>query len=770
MKPKQLLILLVPVFFLVSCMPSRKLERDGYILGSNRIRIDNDQIPADELEGFIKQRPNQRLFGIFRFRTFVYERSKWKWLRETFGEKPVILDTTMANTSVRQMELYMAAKGYFHSQVSKEVEFQRRTADVTYLIKAGKPYRIRNIDYLISDNQLRDLILADTAASYIKRGAVFDTYKLDDERFRITTYLRNLGYFYFTRDYIIYRVDSNLNLRQKDITLEIRNPLHHDRTTGAVTEQMHLRYKINNIYFNTDFRGVMDEHLHTDTLFVPQFPDDSLKQHQFAYIYNEKLRMHPQLLNRSMFLRGGQWYNLEKSNLSFNRLSNLDITRFVNIQFKPAGIKPHYGYGLLDTYVQIARNPTQVFAIETEGTNTGGFLGIGSNLVYSNRNLLQGGELFSLKLKGALEMQQALGEDAPFFLGFNTIETGVEARLELPQLWAPVRQHRFAQHAMPRTTLIAGLNYQQRPDYTRLIANLSFGYEWRANANERHVLIPLELNSVRIFRSPEFTDWLNSLTDPRLINQYTDHLVPLLRYVYIFNNQPERMDRNFLFFRTALESSGGLINAAHRLLNTPMHNNDFHSLFGIRYAQYVRFEGDFRYYLVFTPSNQIVYRIAGGIGKPYGNSDALPVEKGFYAGGANSMRGWHIRQLGPGSFNDPANRFEKMGELWLETNLEYRFPIYSFLNGALFLDAGNIWLLRDNPDFPGGLFSWQSFANQIAVSSGIGLRVDLGFFIFRLDSGIKLKDPSRPLGTRWTSFSDFRLGDIALQFGIGYPF
>ncbi len=751
-------------------MPARKLERDRHLLNSNRIIIDNNQVPTDELEGFIKQRPNKRLFGIFRFSTWVYERSRWKWLRETFGEKPVFLDTSMVNTSVKQMELYMAAKGYFHSQVSEQVNFRRRTANVSYLIKAGEPYRIRNIDYLITDHQLREFILADTSASYIRRGSVFDTYKLDDERFRITTYLRNLGYFYFTRDYIIYRVDSNLNLRQMDLTLEIRNPLHHDRTTGVATEQRHLRYKINNIYFNTDFRVAMDDHFRSDTLFMPQDPNDTTHQYSIAYIYFDKLRINPQTLNRSMFLRGGQWYNLDNSNLSFNRLSNLDITRFVNIQFEPIDIWPQQEYGLLNTHVQIGRHPTQVFSIETEGTNTGGFLGIGSNLVYSNRNLLRGGELFTVKLKGALEMQQALGEDSPFFLGFNTIETGIEARLALPRLWAPIRQHRFAQHAMPRTTFISGLNYQQRPDYTRLIANLSFGYEWRENVNENHVLIPLEINSVRINRSQEFTNWLNTLTDPRLINQYTDHLIPLLRYVYLFNNQPENMERDFFFFRTAVESSGGLIYSAHRLLNTPMHNNDFYTLFGIRYAQYVRFESDFRYYRVFSPSNQLVYRIAGGIGRPYGNSDALPVEKGFYAGGANSMRGWQIRQLGPGAFNDPANRFEKMGELWLETNLEYRFPIYSFLHGAIFTDAGNIWLLRENPDFPGGEFSWEHFADQIAISSGIGLRLDLSFFIFRLDSGFKLKDPSRPPGNKWTNFSNFRLRDIALQFGIGYPF
>lgn len=289
-------------------------------------------------------------------------------------------------------------------------------------------------------------------------------------------------------------------------------------------------------------------------------------------------------------------------------------------------------------------------------------------------------------------------------------------------------------------------------------------------SHQKHTLIPVELNFVRITRSDEFTSWLETLRDPRLKYQYTNHLVPLSRYVFTFNNQSQRKNRDFFFFRANIEESGNIFHLTDKLFNQSKNNEGVFTRLGVRYTQFARAETDFRYYRFINPKSNLVFRIAGGVGVPFGNSDVLPVEKGFYAGGANGNRGWEIRSLGPGTFSDPDNAFDKMGELWMEGNAEYRFPMYSSLNGAIFADAGNIWLLKENIDFPGGKFETSSFYKQIAISSGLGLRFDFSFFIFRVDGAIKVRNPSQQSDERWVDLSKFQIRDIVWNFGIGYPF
>lgn len=772
LKPPARLLLpfLLLLLALSSCVSPKKVQRNGLILDRNTIKTDNKSLSPDELEGFIQQKPNRKALGLFRLNIFFYERFKPKWIKESLGKKPVILDTVLVDRTVQELKLYMAAKGYFNAEVEREIKKRKKSARVIYHIQSGWPYTIRNITWLIKDEQLNDFVSKDKENSLIKTGINYDSYLLDNERLRITNYLRNNGYYFFNRDLITYTVDSNLQSRQMDLIVEFLQKKNRERETGVSIEQPHLRYKINDVTINTDFRFIPDQYLAYDTLTVLQNSRDTTLSYKYHFLYQDKLRLTPPTLDRFVFTRGGRFYSSDNSNLTHNRISNLAIVRFVNMSFIPVQEFPDQGYGILNCHIDIERNPAQIFTIELEGTNTGGFLGMGGNLVYSNRNLLRGGEVLTVKLKGGLEMQRSFGDAAPLFLGFNTLETGIELRLDIPKLLLPSSQQRFTRHAAPGTTFASGLNFQRRPDYTRYILNFSFGYEWRETATKSHVLIPAELNSVRITRSDEFSKWLENLKDRRLIYQYTNHLVPLARYVFIFNNQSQRKNRDFMFFRGNIESSGNLLYLSDKTFKVTKSEQGFYTALGIRYAQFVRTETDFRYYKFLNPRSNLVFRIAGGAGVPYGNSEVLPVEKGFYAGGANGIRGWEIRSLGPGSFSDPENAFDKMGELWLESNLEYRFPIYSFLNGALFVDAGNIWMLRENLDFPGGKFETAEFAKQIAISSGFGLRFDLSFFIFRLDGAIKIKNPTQANNHNWVQLSKFQLKDIVWNFGIGYPF
>lgn len=762
--------ILAIILLAVSCVPARKIDRQGYLLNKNTVKIDIKTLPSDEIAGFIQQKPNKKFLGLVRLNTYIYERSKWNYLKQKLGVPPVILDTSLANTTVRHLKTYMASKGYFHASVQKEIIYKNKKANVIYHIKAGKPYTIRFVDYATDDDELKRFVFEDTASSWLKPGKIYDAYALDDERSRITNHLRNRGYYFFTRENIFYQADSNLNSHQMDITIEFKKQRIKNEALGGYEEKNHQRFRINHINFHTDLGSASDESGTPLVLELPQYPGNPTSPYLYRYYYYGNLRLKPQLLNRQIFTRGGQFYHAKHFSLTHQRLSSLPITKFVNIGFEPLPDPGTDGYGLLDCNIQIARSNTQVFSIEAEATNTGGFLGTGANFVYSNRNLFRGGEILTLKLKGAIEVQRALNEQGSFFLGFNTVETGIEARLEIPKLLIPNAWAKFSKHANPKTSLLSGLYYQRRPDYVRYISNLSYGFEYNETISKYHLLVPIELNSVRIYRSPEFTEWLKSLNDKRLINQYTDHLVPLFRYVYIYNNQVLRKNQNFRFFRGSIESSGSLIHSLQQLSKISPTTEGYYTLFGIQYAQFLRLDADYRYYIVLKPRNIIVIRTAAGIGKPFGNSDVLPVEKGFYSGGANGMRGWEIRSLGPGSFSDPANTYDRMGELWLEMNAEYRFPIYNWLHGAIFMDAGNIWMLTERIDFPGGEFKLNTFPEEIAFDGGLGLRFDLGFFIFRLDGAMKLKDPARPAGERWLPRSHIGIRDVIWNFGIGYPF
>ncbi|NLN94916.1 MAG: BamA/TamA family outer membrane protein [Bacteroidales bacterium] len=770
LKPSVIFIFVLLFSIVTSCVSPKKVQREGLLLDRNRIKTDNKSISIEELEGFIHQQPNQKFLGLVRLNTFFYERFKPKWVKETLGKKPVILDRSMVGNSMREMELYMAAKGYFHAEVDSCIHTTKRTAKVVYSISSGLSYTLRNISYSIKDEQLAGYVLSDSANSKIRPGSNYDAYLFDDERHRITNFLRDQGYYFFNNDYILFKVDSNLQSNQMDVIVEFQQPWQRDKETNKNVEKRHLRYKINDTYINTDFRFIPDRHITFDTLTILQDSKDPNNHYKHNFLFKEKLRLTPPTIDRVMFLRGGSFYGLDNANLTYNRISNLPIVRFVNMSFEPIMEFQEEGCGMLNCFIDIGRNPVKIFTIEAEGTNTGGFLGMGANISYGNRNLFRGSEVLSVKIKNGLEMQRSLGEATPFFLGFNTIETGVELRLSLPRLLLPVKQQRFAHYAMPGTTMATGLNFQHRPDYTRYIMNASFGYEWRESATISHTFIPAELNLVRIDRSDRFTEWLQTLKDPRLKYQYTNHLVPLSRYIFIFNNQPIRKNRDFIFVRTNIEESGNIFRLTDKLFNTAKTEEGYYTTLGVRYTQFVRLETDFRYYKFLNPKSNLVFRFAGGVGVPFGNSDVLPVEKGFYAGGANGNRGWEIRSLGPGSFSDPENVFDKMGELWLESNIEYRFHMYSFLHGAMFADIGNIWLLNENIDFPGGKFEISNFNEQIAVSSGFGLRFDFSFFIFRIDGAIKVKDPAKQKFDRWVDLSKFQIRDIVWNLGIGYPF
>lgn len=785
-----ILFLLIACSVFISCNPTRTLTEQEYLVDKNIIKIDNKNVSADDISSYIKQKPNRKILMFFRVHLSVYnmfktgkkERGWKKWLYNTIGEPPVILDTLLTNKSVKQIKLYLNSKGYLNSQVEKEIIYKKKKATIKYIIKSAEPYCIRNINYSTDNDYFRSLMINDTINSLIKTGDNYDADVFQSERERITTKLKNDGYYYFAKEFISYTVDSAFGNRKLDVTMEIRDPVVKLKSRISGTDSLikvpHKRYLINDINIFTDFSYLdPDTTRYKKYLYLAFQRKKSAAPTVYNFLYKDMLRIKPKTLTQSIFFRQGDYFNLKDVDQTYTCLIDLRMFKFVNIQFNPADAGPSDSSkmpeNLLDCKIQLTRTPIQSFSIETEATNSSGNLGVAFNTVYQNKNVFRGAEIFNFKIRGAMEIQKILGEknsqkNIQQILPFNTIETGAEAGFVIPKFMIPVKQERFPKRFNPKTIINAGINYQKRPDYTRYILNVSYGFEWKESQFKKHIVYMPEVNSVKIYPTIRFDSIINSLNDPKIKNSYKDHLTMAFKYSFIYNNQQVNKNKSFSYLRLNFETSGNLLRAINKTLNNYRFADGSYTMFHIRYAEYLRADADYRHYFNFNDLNKLVFRATFGYGLAYWNSTVLPFEKSFFAGGANSIRGWKIYSLGPGSFND-ATEFNRTGDIDIEGNMEYRFPIYSYLKGALFIDAGNIWLNKENDKMPGGEFKLGRFYKEFGVGTGIGTRFDFDFFILRLDFAIKVRNPSFPKGDRWV-LGYAKFSKIVLNFGIGYPF
>jgi len=779
---------LLPVLLLLisSCRITHELKDDEKILVRNVINIDETKIEPkklnfdpNDLYSILNQKPNKRFLGVFRFREYIHIKNYQKakkpsfkyWLSKNFGKEPVFYDELAAERSVSQLQLFLNNQGYFNSQIENEVSFKKHKAQAIYAIKIAQPYQINQIEYQIPDTAISSIIINNKSKSLVKPGAIYNVNLLNDERYHITTLLRNHGYFYFTPDYVFFEVDSAFNNHSLNIYTNISNPkIPIKDYPDSLSESLHKKYFINRIAINTEFSP-----LRRDTTQLMAYRDTTSKdnRNRYIYYYRDKLKVFPKALRNQISFKPNELYTEKDQENTYRQLSGLPLYGYTNFSFTPTAVNDFSnnlaGYKL-DALINLSRKPVHSFSVEAEGTTSGSTLGIAGNVVYQNLNIFKGAELLTLKATGGLEWQQGGPETLDVFSFINTIQAGAEARIDFPKFLIPFYSGQVSKSSRPRTSLMMGINYQKRPNYTRYITNASFGYNWKMGKYIYHSFVPVELNSVSIFPDSSFVRLLKDINDPRLTNQYTDHLILLSKYSFIFNNQERNLVKNFTYFRWGIESAGNFIYILNLITEPKINNKGETILWNIPISQYIRTDIDIRRYLTLDEDNTIVIRGLAGIGIPYKNSLVLPFEKGFYAGGANDMRGWKYRSLGPGAYRDTTKRyFEKMGDLILELNLEYRFPIYGFLKGAIFGDLGNIWLLTFSENYPGGLFKWKDLPNQIAFSSGAGLRFDFSYFIFRVDLAAPMRAPGYPIGEQWR-IKTLKPKDIIWNFGIGYPF
>jgi outer membrane protein assembly factor BamA len=734
------------LLFLLSCNPTKYVKPDELFLQKNKLKIDSRKIDKDDLENIIKQKTNRKILGLFRVHLGAYN-----LFNKKTGEMPVIYDSLLTEKTVKQLNLYVNNRGYFNNKVTYITKQNKNRINVEYKITAGKPYIIKKVNYKIEDKEIIDRAIYILGKTMVRPGNNFDIDVLDLERERIKKEMKNEGYYYFNKEFIKYKVDSTIGNNEVDIYLYINNQIINDELNDTVYSKEHSKYYINDIKLHIQ-----------DTI-----TEDTIRYKELDIIYNNKLKYRPRMLNHALSLRKSNLYYLDDQQSTYRHLSELKLFKNVNITFEDIGNNK------LNTNIYLTPTKIKSFSIESIGTNSAGNLGIEGNLIYQNKNLFRGGEHLTVKLNGGLEIQQLINEEQEEinFLGlpFNTIEFGPEINLEFPRFLLPVNLEKFSKRANPKTNLNLLFNLQKRPEYVRNLTQITFGYFWKETRFKKHFINPINISVINLEPTIAFQEKLKNENNPFILNSFQNHFINSTTYSFIYNNQRINKITNFTFFKFNAEFAGNIQSAYNNLTNKPYDNPDTESynLFNIRYAQFVKTDFDLRHYNQ-SKTTSFVKRINVGIGKPYGNLNVLPFEKSYYGGGANSIRAWQARSLGPGSLSDSLteNSLNQIGELKIEGNVEYRFDITKLFEGAAFIDAGNIWILSEDEDRPNAEFKSDKFWKDIAIGVGIGLRLDFNFFLIRFDLAAKLKDPAglnpEKLELIWNA--------PTLNLGIGYPF
>lgn len=759
------------LLILAGCHTTKYIPEGEYLLNKVAVNSDDQQISNKEFEGYIRQKPNKRIFGFARFHMGIYNLSNpekdngfHKWLRK-IGEEPVIYKPELNQLTIDQLGTFLVNKGFHHGQIMDSVEYSNEKANIYYNISTGDPYIISSIDWtdstIIQDENIRSILSKDTLRRRVKIGDRFDQYILREERQRFSERLTDLGYYGFSKEYIYYEADTMPESKTVDLKLGIKNPVFPGVFSDTLSN--HPRYRIRDIRIVGDFspREYMQD---PDKYFQSS---DTLRYEDIEFIYNDRIPVRQNLLHSSVYFHKGDIYNQSSVDKTYSAFQSLRNFKTASIKFIPDDYHVNDSLTPLDCQIELSPSIRQRYDVALEVTHSSGNLGMAGNIIYKHRNLFRGAEDFELKFRGAMEFIANPVSD------FNRmIEFGVDAKLDVPQFWLPVRAERLQQKYTPRTALNFSYNYQQRPDFTRTIGTASFGYNWKTAIRTLHEINIIDLNYVNVSNmSEKFSSFIKG---KYIESSYRSHVVPALNYTFTYSSQSINKDKDFIFLRVGPEVAGNVFSAGHYIAGTERPEQGY-SFFDIPYSQYIMADIDLRFNKIINEANRLVLRTYAGAGYPYGNATALPFEKKYFSGGSNGIRAWQVRSLGPGGYvldDDQKNQYpNQLGDIRLEANAEYRFDLFWQLKGALFLDAGNIWAISEADEREGAVFKVNNFYKELAVGTGFGLRLDLSFVIIRLDIGAKLRDPGLTIGPSWfPNYDSYLREGMVLNFAIGYPF
>ena len=741
-------ILLALVLALASCNTTKFVPEGKYLLNKAKVKcVDDKNVSTSQLSGYLRQKQNTEIFGFWKLQLHVYNTAPADTTSKTnkrlarnahkMGEAPVIYDEELTAISMQQLRQQMNNMGYFHAEVDTQKVIKNRKINLTYLVTAHQPYKIRR--YTVDIPEPAVCAIATDERCKVHEGEQFSTATLDEERERITTTLRNRGYFYFEKSMLEFSADSSLNSHEVDVKIHFAPYV--SQLDSVSLRKLRTQYSIRKMYYQIDFDP---SHL-PDSVVLKRDSD----RYGNEYSWTGRRFLRKDALRRASRLESGTRYAEWRVERTYARMNALAPVKYVDIAFNPAGDT------LLDCYITISRGRLNQFAVEVEGTYSAGDWGVAAGVNYTNKNIFKGAEVLTLGGRASYEWRAN---------GGRAIEAKAEAGLLFPS----------------NVKVNVAYNYQQRPEeYTRTIVNAGLGYIIPRRPGNRwtHQFNLIDINYIYVpWMSDRFRDQFMSKASV-LKASYEDHFILDWSYTGTFSTLNSRFpNRSYLQLAVRAETAGNVLYGLAKAAALPQNESGQHMLWRIPFAQYAKGDVNFTYHGIITPAHHLVGHIGLGVAVPYLNASVLPFEKRYFGGGANSVRGWQARTLGPGTFRGNGNTMVydlQVGDIKLDLNLEYRFKVLTFMELAAFLDAGNIWTIRNYESQPGGVFLFDQFYKQIAWSYGVGIRFDLSIFIFRVDFGVKLHDPSRIAeGKQWRTAPN-GLGwkdDMTFHFAIGYPF
>lgn len=757
------------VLLLVSCSSTKYVPDGSYLLDEVRIHTDNKEVKPSNLSIYVRQNPNSKWFSLIKTQLYVYNwsgRDSTRWINRTLrrlGDAPVIYDGEETIRTTEEMTKAVQNMGYMGATVEPIRQVKKKKMKLAYKVNAGKPYKVRTLRYDIQDDKIKEYMQQDSTATLLSEGMYFDVNVLDAERQRITNHLLRNGYYKFNKEYISYTADTVRNSYLVDLTLHL-TPY---RQNNEDEPQKHPQYTINKVNFITDYNVLQSSALNSIEV------NDSLHYKGYPIYYKDKLYLRPKVLTNNLRITPGSLYNEEDVQYTYSNFGRLQVLKYTNIRFFET---QQNDSAKLNAYVMLTKSKHQSVSFEVEGTNSAGDLGAAASVAFQNRNVFKGSEAFMLRLRGAYEAVSGLQSG----LNQNYIELGAEATINFPRFMFPFISNDFKRKIRATTEFGLQYNYQMRPEFTRIVASAGWSYKWGIQQQRsQHRFDLLDINYLympwidRGFRE----EYLDKNENYILKYNYDNRLIVRTGYSYVYNSAGRALMNNSVIgnsysVRLNFESAGNLLYAIAKVGGLKKNSDTGeYALLSIPFAQYLKGDFDFAKNFVIDNRNSLAFHLGAGIAIPYGNATMVPFEKRYFSGGANSVRGWSVRDLGPGSFPGDKNFMNQSGDIKLDASIEYRTRLFWKFRGALFVDAGNIWTIRDYKDQPGGQFEFNKFYKQIAVAYGLGLRLDLDFFVLRFDGGMKAINPAyEKKKDKYPIFRPDFGRDFAFHFAVGYPF
>ena len=722
------------VALLAACSATKFVPDESYLLEKVELKADTKKFNVASLEPYIRQKANSKWFSVFKIPLGTYAlsgRDTTRWINRTLrkiGEEPVVYDTLQAQLSCNDLKLALQNMGYMNAEVDLTTRAKGKRLTAIYTLHPGTPFFINSVRYDIQDSVIaRMLNLDNPDRQELKAGDPFTVTRLEEERKRITRVLMDSGYYRFHKDFIQYGADSTAGQNQINLMLHL---LPYRPNSGA-PETLHPRYSIRNVTFSSN---------------------DSAKIH-----------LRPRVLRRSTLIKEGNLFSATQLQRTYANFARMQAVRYTNIRFTEAPDTT-----LLDCDINISTNKPSSISFQPEGTNTAGDLGAAASVTYENRNLFRGSELLSIQLRAAYEAITGLEG----YQNKDYQEYGVETKLTFPRFVAPLLSRSFRRRSIATSELSLNWNLQNRPEFHRRVFSTAWRYHW--NEPRHHISYRYDFFDINYVYMPWISsrfkaDYLDNVTSRNAILRYNyeDLFILKMGFGLAFNDGENALKVN-------VESAGNMLHAVSKMFRLPQNTDGKYTLVNIAYAQYVKFDVDFTRLFQFDERNSLAFHVGLGVAYPYGNSTILPFEKRYFSGGANSVRGWRVRELGPGTFKGTDGRIDfinQTGDMKLDMNLEYRTFLGWKLHGAVFVDAGNIWTLRNYADQPGGQFRFNSFYRQIALAYGLGLRLNFDYFILRFDLGMKAVNPAYETSREHYPllYPNFKR-DFAFHFAVGLPF